>query len=216
MGSETPKQYLRLRGRIVLDHALAALLAHASIRRAVVAIGAGDAAWQGSVYAADPRVAWVEGGAERCQSVLNALDALAGDAAAGDWVLVHDAARPCLHQADLARLFAVVPAHPVGGLLAVPARDTMKRADASGDVVATVDRSGLWHAYTPQMFRYGLLRAALRRALDAGVLVTDEAAAVERLGLAPRLVEGRPDNIKVTRPEDLALADFFLARHAET
>ena len=215
MGSEVPKQYLGLRGRLVLDHALETLLAHPRIGGAVVAVGAGDVGWRASAFAVDARVAWVEGGAERCQSVLNALDALWGRVAAGDWVLVHDAARPCLHRADLDRLFAVVPSHPVGGLLAVPVRDTMKRADASGDVVATVDRNGLWHAYTPQMFRFTLLRAALRRAIDDGVLVTDEAAAVERLGLAPRLVEGRPDNIKVTRPEDLALADFFLGRQAE-
>jgi 2-C-methyl-D-erythritol 4-phosphate cytidylyltransferase len=215
MASAIPKQYLSLRGRMVLDHALATLLAHPPIRGAVVAVNAGDVGWQASSFAADARVSWVEGGAERCQSVLNALDALAGKAAKADWVLVHDAARPCLHPADLDRLFAIVPSHPVGGLLAVPVRDTMKRADASGDVVATVDRNGLWHAYTPQMFRYGLLRDALRRALDDDVPVTDEAAAVERLGLAPRLVEGRPDNIKVTRPEDLPLADFFLGQHAE-
>jgi 2-C-methyl-D-erythritol 4-phosphate cytidylyltransferase len=215
MGSEVPKQYLSLRGRMVLDHALAALLAHPRIGGAVVAVGAGDVGWRGSSFAADARVAWVDGGAERCESVLSALDALAGRAVPADWVLVHDAARPCLHRADLDRLLAVVPAHPVGGLLAVPARDTMKRADALGDVVATVDRNGLWHAYTPQMFRYALLRAALRRALDDGVVVTDEAAAVERLGLAPRLVEGRPDNIKVTRPEDLPLADFYLGQQAE-
>lgn len=215
MGSEIPKQYLTLRGRMVLDHALAALLAHPRIAGAVVAVGPGDGGWKASGFAADSRVGWVEGGAERCQSVLNALDALSAQAAPGDWVLVHDAARPCLHRVDLDRLFAVVPAHPVGGLLAIPVRDTMKRADARGDIVATVDRNGLWHAYTPQMFRYALLRAALRRALDDGVLITDEAAAVERLGLAPRLIEGRPDNIKVTRQEDLPLADFFLGLHAE-
>jgi 2-C-methyl-D-erythritol 4-phosphate cytidylyltransferase len=157
----------------------------------------------------------VTGGTERCHSVLKALDALAGEAAAEDWVLVHDAARPCLSRADLYRLVDCLRDHPVGGLLAVPVRDTMKRCSPDGSVMATVERAGLWHAYTPQMFRFGLLSASLRSSIAAGELVTDEAAAVERAGLVPRVVEGSFGNIKVTRPQDLALAAFFLGREGD-
>lgn len=212
MGTEVPKQYLRLRGRSVLDHALAALLDHPAIRCAVVAVAADDLRWRDCDHAREPRVRWVTGGAERCHSVLNALGELAGEAAADDWVLVHDAARPCLSREDLHRLVDSLRDHAVGGLLAVPVRDTMKRCAADGSVVATVDRAGLWHAYTPQMFRFGLLTGALRAAVAAGELVTDEAAAVERAGLVARVVEGSFGNIKVTRPQDLPLAEFFLGQ----
>ncbi len=212
MGGEVPKQYLLLRGRSVLDHAIAALLGHAAVRAVVVAVAPDAARWHTSMHSGDPRVRWVEGGAERCHSVLNALDALTGEAADDDWILVHDAARPCLRAEDLARLVTALSDHPVGGLLGVPVKDTMKRCAADGTVTDTVERAGLWHAYTPQMFRYAALRAALQAALAAGVLVTDESGAVERAGLAPRLVEGSPDNIKVTRPEDLPLAAFLLDR----
>ncbi len=211
MGGEVPKQYLPLHGRTVLDHSLAALLAHPGIRRVAVAVARGDARWQASEHASDSRIRWVEGGAERCHSVLNALGALAGEAAADDWLLVHDAARPCLRRRDLDNLIHTLREHPVGGVLGVPVRDTMKRCASNGAIVATVDRVGLWHAYTPQMFRFGLLDEALRAAVAAGVLVTDEAAAVERAGHAPRMVEGGQGNIKVTRPADLPLAAFFLA-----
>jgi 2-C-methyl-D-erythritol 4-phosphate cytidylyltransferase len=212
MGAEVPKQYLPLRGRSVLDHALAALLDHPALRRVVVAVAADDDRWRGGEHADDPRVRWVTGGAERCHSVLNALAALAAEAATDDWVLVHDAARPCLGHDDLHRLVDALRDHPVGGLLGAPVRDTMKRCAADGAVLATVDRAGLWHAHTPQMFRFGLLRSALQAALAAGELVTDEAAAVERAGLVPRMVEGSFGNIKVTRPQDLPLAELFLAR----
>ena len=210
-GAALPKQYLELAGRPVIDYAMRPLLEHPRIRGLVVALDPADGYWLRTALADDPRVRRVAGGAERCHSVLNALDALAPEAGADDWVLVHDAARPCLRAADLDRLVLALEGDPVGGLLAVPVRDTMKEADAEGRVRRTLPRDRLWHAYTPQMFRFGLLRRALRGALDAGHLVTDEASAVERLGLAPRLVEGQSDNIKVTRPEDLPLARFYLA-----
>jgi 2-C-methyl-D-erythritol 4-phosphate cytidylyltransferase len=127
-----------------------------------------------------------------------------------DWVLVHDAARPCLRRADLDRLIAALGDDPVGGILGIPVRDTMKRGGPDGRVQATVSREGLWHAFTPQAFRLGLLRRALEEALAVGRLVTDEASAVELLGLRPKLVEGHADNIKITRPEDIPLARFFL------
>ena len=210
MGGAVPKQYLTLCGQMVLDHALAALLGHPGVRGAFVAVAADDLRWRDCDHARDPRVRWVTGGAERCHSVLAALGALAAEASTDDWVLVHDAARPCLSRTDLERLVDDLRDHPVGGLLGVPVRDTMKRCAADGTIVATVDRTGLWHAYTPQMFRLGLLTSALRAAVAAGAAVTDEAAAVERAGLAPRVVEGSYGNIKVTRPQDLALAELFL------
>ena len=136
--------------------------------------------------------------------MLAGLDYLAGiGAPAEGWVLVHDAARPNLARSDLDKLLHSLADDPVGGLLAVPARDTLKRAGADGRVCATVDRSVIWQAYTPQMFRLGALRKALAEALAAGVAITDEASAMEWAGQAPRLIEGRADNLKVTRPEDL-------------
>lgn len=215
MGAGRPKQYLELAGAPILQHTLARLLGHSAIQAVVVALSESDADFQRLPCARDPRLLRAHGGAERCHSVANALDVLVGRAAEHDWVLVHDAARPCLCGSDIDRLLRELGGHPVGGLLALPVRDTMKRADPGGDVTATVDRQGLWHALTPQMFRLGALRAALAGALGAGVLVTDEAQAMERTGVRPRLVEGRPDNIKVTRPHDLALAELYLSRQRE-
>ena len=144
--------------------------------------------------------------------MLNGLDALWERAQPDDWVLVHDAARPCLSVDDLDRLLTELAEDAVGGLLAVPVSDTLKQADRAGRVAATVDRSQLWRALTPQMFRLGLLREALREALARGQIVTDEAAAMEAAGFTPQLIEGRADNLKITRPEDLALAEFYLTR----
>ncbi len=214
MGVAIPKQYLPLAGRPVIAHTLETLLRYPPLAGVVVAIGADDAWWPeiaANLNAVKPlRV--VIGGAERGQSVLNGLEALREWADPDDWVLVHDAARPCLSTTDLDRLLAELADDPVGGLLAAPVRDTLKQADATGRVATTVDRSRLWHALTPQMFRLGLLRDALRDALARGLPVTDEAVAVEAAGFAPRLVEGRADNVKITRLEDLALAEFYLMR----
>ncbi|MDQ2694759.1 MAG: 2-C-methyl-D-erythritol 4-phosphate cytidylyltransferase [Pseudomonadota bacterium] len=210
MGGALPKQYLPLAGRTVLEHSLEVLLRQPRISALVVAVCGGDQWWDG--LRLDP--AWpllrVTGGEERCHSVLNGLRALAQRAAADDWVLVHDAARPCLRPSDLNALIDTLSDDPVGGLLAMPACDTMKRADAGGRVAATVDRSGLWHAQTPQMFRYRLLRDALEAAVAQGAAVTDEASAVEAAGFRPRLVAGHAGNIKITHPDDLALAEFYL------
>jgi 2-C-methyl-D-erythritol 4-phosphate cytidylyltransferase len=211
-GAELPKQYLGLGDRSVIERTLSLFVEHWRIAGVWVALDPQDRHWAATRYAEHPKVSRVDGGPERCHSVLNALEALTARAHPGDWVLVHDAARPCLRLEDLDRLIAELESDPVGGLLAVPVRDTMKRGDASGRAIATVDRSHLWHAYTPQMFRLGLLVAALRDAIRCGDLVTDEASAVERLGHWPRLVEGHADNIKITRAEDLPLALFFLQR----
>jgi len=152
----------------------------------------------------------VHGGAERCHSVLNGLDVLAGKAAATDWVLVHDAARPCVRRDDIRALLAGVAGDSDGGLLGVPVADTMKRVAADGRVTATIDRSGLWHALTPQMFRLEPLRTALRQAIAANSMVTDEASAMELAGYRPLIVQGHRDNIKITLPADLELAAFYL------
>lgn len=204
MAADRPKQYLQLGGRTILEHSLGCFLDHPMLKGLVVSLAPDDPYWPGLACAADLRIQRADGGSERSGSVLNALLQLnalgAGDE---DWVLVHDAARPNLSRDDLDTLLAELADDPVGGLLAVPARDTLKRADKQGRVVETVDRSLIWQAYTPQMFRLGALHRALADSLVADAVITDEASAMEWSGQAPRLIEGRSDNIKVTRPEDL-------------
>jgi 2-C-methyl-D-erythritol 4-phosphate cytidylyltransferase len=209
-GGRIPKQYTALRGEPMLSWTLRALLRDRSIAGIVVAIAPGDRRWRRLPESRDPRVASCPGGERREASVASALDALAGRARDDDWVLVHDAARPCLRREDLAALDAALRREPVGGLLAVPVSDTLKSEGAGGCVAHTVSRDGLWRALTPQMFRFGLLRRALRLCLERERPVTDEASAIEALGLQPKLVRGRNDNIKVTNPEDAALATAIL------
>jgi 2-C-methyl-D-erythritol 4-phosphate cytidylyltransferase/2-C-methyl-D-erythritol 2,4-cyclodiphosphate synthase len=221
-GGDAPKQYAPLAGRTVLEWALAAFLADARCAHLILALAPGDTGFEavarqlGKKHAG--RFSAVAGGAQRSQSVRNALSALAGRAAADDWVLVHDAARPCLGAQDLDRLLAGGAKHPVGALLAVPAADTLKRArgSATGDPVVgeTVERSGLWRALTPQMFRYGRLCAALDAAHAAGRWPTDEAQALEWLGEYPQLIEGAATNFKITVGADLALAATVLGARA--
>lgn len=208
MASEIPKQYLPLNGRTVLEHTLERVAAHPAVRRVVVAVAADDRRY--AQLTRPNNCIAVAGGAERCHSVLAGLEGLAAEAVAEDWVLVHDAARPCVRLADIDRMVRELGTHAVGGILAVPVRDTLKRCTAAGDIAATVEREALWQAQTPQMFRYGVLRAALEAALAAGLLVTDEAQAVERAGHVPRVVAGHTDNLKITHPEDLALAALIL------
>jgi len=215
MGQPTPKQYLPLHGRPVIEHTLQRLLQHPLIEDVVVALGADDAWWPATRYCDHPNVQRVDGGAERSDSVLGALSALASLAAADDWVLVHDAARPCLRREDLDRLIDGVSNDTVGGLLAVPVHDTVKQSDAAGRVQQTLPRERLWRAYTPQMFRLGRLRQALEQARARGQQVTDDASAMELAGYYPRLIKGCADNIKITRPEDLVLAAFYLQQQRE-
>lgn len=211
-GSEVPKQYLEVAGQPLIAHALDAVLGHADVCGAVVALADGDARWPGwSEWRGKP-VLTCTGGAERAQSVLAALHALPPGVGADAWVLVHDAARPNLHAADLARLLQAVRTHADGALLAAPVRDTLKRADAAARVQRTEPRETLWRALTPQLFARDALRRALEDATAHGVAVTDEAMAMERMGAKPLLVEGREDNLKVTTPADLALVEFLLAR----
>ena len=207
-GSEVPKQYLPLAGLPLIHHTLAALCACPRIDRVWVVLSPGDGWWgdyDWSALGAKLEVVFC-GGATRAATVGNGLAAAAGVVADDDWVLVHDAARPCLSQAMLDALCDELAGDPVGGLLAVPVADTLKRADGRQRVVATEPRDALWQAQTPQMFRYRLLRDALA----ASGALTDEAGAVEAAGFAPRLVRADASNLKVTYPADLRLAELIL------
>ena len=204
MAADRPKQYLQLGALTILEHSLLCFLDHPRLKGLVISLAVDDPSWPTLPCALDSRIQQVAGGKERADSVLNALLHLhANGADDNDWVLVHDAARPNLARSDLDNLLGELKDDPVGGLLAVPAKDTLKRADASGRVTETVDRSLIWQAYTPQMFRLGALHRALADSLVSNVSITDEASAIEWAGQSPRLIEGRADNIKVTRPEDL-------------
>ncbi len=210
MGASTPKQFLALGKQTVLEHSLESLWNGVNLKGLVLVSEGHPALASVQEHYQEHCLLRVGGGSQRCHSVLNGLKALAGKADSNDWVLVHDAARPCVRQHDLKQLCTQLAHHKVGGLLGVPARDTMKRAVDDFRVEKTVERTGLWHAYTPQMFRYELLRSALEAAIADGFAVTDEASAMEHAGHRPLMVEGHADNIKITRPEDLPLAEFFL------
>lgn len=212
MNSEIPKQYLQIAGRSILEHTLQRLLSHPQIQLICVAISSTDQWWQQLAIAKHPKIIVTNGGMERRHSVLNALLALQEVINANDWVLVHDAVRPCIRSQDIDQLFQTLQYHPVGGLLGVMAKDTMKRADVNNVIQFTVPRASLWHAYTPQMFRYNLLQQALQHAVTQGWTVTDEAEAMERAGHKVQMVEGHADNIKITCPEDIGLAEFFMAQ----
>lgn len=204
MRADRPKQYLMLGERSLIEHTLDCFIDQPELLGLVVCLSPADDWWPQLACASDPRITRAPGGLERADSVLNGLQALTAlGAQEHDWVLVHDAARPNLAHSDLYRLLHSLKDDPVGGLLGVPVRDTLKIAGPDGRVLSTPDRSLYWQAYTPQMFRLQSLRTALQAALAVGVTVTDEASAMEWAGHAPRLIEGRSDNIKVTRPEDL-------------
>ncbi len=208
-GGPVPKPYLRIAGRTLLEHGLRTFGSVKGIAGGVVVLASGDRRFERLPLAVRRRVAAVAGGPTRATSVLHGLQALV-TAKPGDWVLVHDAARPCLRRQDVEGLIAACRRNPVGGLLAVPVADTVKQADDRGRSVRTLPRERLWRAQTPQMFRHGLLLGALTQALAAGFEPGDEAAAIEKLGKAPLLVEGSPLNVKVTRPADLAFAEAVL------
>ena len=221
MQSAIPKQYLDLNARPVLAHSLQRLLGCACVSGLMLAVGEQDEWWPAlrqQYFAAPEKPLWQTiGGAERAHSVRNALQALARVEGFDerDWVLVHDAVRPCVRPDDIEKLVEQAGARADGGLLAMPVRDTMKRqrqgeAGAPSRVAQTVDREGLWHALTPQLFPWRVLNQALEQALAQDLAVTDEASAMEFAGYAPRLVEGHEDNIKITRPADLKLAALYL------
>jgi 2-C-methyl-D-erythritol 4-phosphate cytidylyltransferase len=213
-GSGTPKQYLTAAGLTLIEHSLKALLGHPGVDGVMVALAPDDPFWAGWREMEGKPIYTCLGGAERADSVLAALQALPATVSEDQWVLVHDAARPCLRRDDLSRLLEIGQADPIGAILAAPVRDTIKRADEQSRSSMTEPREALWRALTPQLFRRGGLTRALQSAMRVGAKVTDEAMAMERLGLKPRLVEGSEDNIKVTTPADLALAEFILRRMA--
>lgn len=213
----TPKQQAPLATRTVLELALQPFIDDAQCRGGSLALSPAHEGRAELAQRLGPRFQCIEGGAERAHSVLRALQALER-AAAEDWVLVHDAARPCLSTADLRRLLAAGAQHPVGALLAVPLADTLRRAAdrpvaaaGTAESAATLSREGLWLAQTPQMFRYQRLRSALEAALQAGRLPTDEAQAMEWQGHAALLVEARDPNPKITKPCDLTIAAAILS-----
>ena len=214
-GAAMPKQYQPLAGVPVLARTIARLRGGLALQRMFVAIAADDIAFERMEPRPSDVVALRCGGATRAETVRNALRELAAHCASDDWLLVHDAARPCVPRDALDRLRERLRDDPVGGLLAVPVADTLKRSDGDADapgVAATVSRSGLWQAQTPQMFRFGVLQRAF--AHDDALACTDEAQAVEALGLTPRLVRGSPANLKITFAEDLPLAAAILTMQA--
>ncbi|ASF46132.1 2-C-methyl-D-erythritol 4-phosphate cytidylyltransferase [Methylovulum psychrotolerans] len=210
MNANRPKQYLELGGQTVLEQTLARLLQAEVFRGIAVAVSEEDGYWPDLPIARHPQIIRAPGGKERADSVLSALHALAGQAATDDWVLVHDAARPCLTITDIHHLIATLRDDPIGGILAVASHDTLKNVQGES-IIGTLDRSHIWRALTPQMFRYGLLKSALQTQ-QGNPAITDEASALELQGWQPKIVAGRPDNIKITRPEDLALAEFYRAQ----
>jgi 2-C-methyl-D-erythritol 4-phosphate cytidylyltransferase len=207
-GGAGRKQYAMLLGRPLIYHAVAALAQAPEVQAVSVVLARDDAMWERSDWSPfAPKLAGLYcGGASRAESVLNGLEAIEDDVEPDGWVLVHDAARPCLTPLLVATLVRELDRDPVGGLLALPVADTLKRAQSNGRIDCTVSREGLWQAQTPQMFRLQILLQALRTAPSA----TDEAAAIESLGLHPKLVMGDPCNIKVTHPGDLRMAELIL------
>ena len=214
MQSDIPKQYLLLNGRPVLEHTINALLQNQHISGLVIALQPEDANWPAIKLASKKTVLRTSGGKERADSVLNALNALCqyDRFDESDWVMVHDAVRPCLRQQDIDKLVTDV-SDDNGGLLALPVRDTMKRQHAGkavATVAQTVERDNLWHALTPQYFPALSLKNALEKAQSRKLVITDESSAMELAGFSPMLVHGCEDNIKITRPDDLALASLYL------
>ena len=207
MGADVPKQYLPLGEGCVLEHTVARLRAHAAVRGVVISVAEDDPYF--STLAIAAQVERVAGGIERSDSVLNALNYVCAQGRGDDWAMVHDAVRPCVHSDDLTRLVEYSRKTGRGAILAAPVRDTMKQVE-DGRITKTVERENLWHALTPQLFPVRALRDALRLAVTDGVSVTDEAQAMERVGQAPAVVQGRADNIKITRAEDLELAALFI------
>ncbi len=212
LGSTRPKQYLKLHGQEVLAWTLQTLATADFIEKIVLVLHPDDSYFASYLAQKFPQVLVVLGGDERQDSVANGLSFLKDLAVDDDWVLVHDAARPCLMTEDLNKLVSHLKENKVGGILASQVKDTLKRSDDSYKVIDTLKRNEHWLAATPQMFRFGLLHDALSQARQKGLVATDEAAAIEAMGLPVNIVEGRSDNLKITSQEDLALAEFLLQK----
>lgn len=210
MAADRPKQYLLIQTKTIIEYTLDCFLSRCDIAGIVVAVAKTDPYWSDLSVAKQELVITTEGGDERYQSVLNGLRALAQMASPDDWVLVHDAARPCLQQAAIDRLMTALKHHTVGGLLALPCRDTIKQANSAQQIERTIERATLWQAQTPQMFRYEKLLSALETVQRENKIVTDEAMAMELSGYQPLLVHGHAENIKLTDQADLVAITRYL------
>ncbi len=214
MQANCPKQYLCIDNETILSHTVMRLLSHPLISQVIVALGVNDQYFAESTLAHHKDIIRVTGGTERVNSVLNGLKAV--DRNIYPWVLVHDAARPCVSHQDIDKLISQCLSNDYGGILATPVRDTMKRGvQANGDsctIESTVEREQLWHALTPQMYKTDELTSAIEQALENGVNITDEASAIEQANLPSLLVSASSENIKITHPNDLALAEFYLTK----
>jgi 2-C-methyl-D-erythritol 4-phosphate cytidylyltransferase len=213
MNADRPKQYLLLSEKTVIEHTLTRLIDAQVFEKIAVAISDGDPYWDNLPISTHEKIVRAGGGKERADSVLKALAQIENQANENDWVLVHDAARPCITTQDIEKLILELKNDDIGGILALSSHDTLK--DVEGlQILSTHDRNRIWRALTPQMFRYGALKKALEIHQGNGA-ITDESSALEMQGFSPKIVEGRADNIKITRPEDLALAQFYLTQQLE-
>ena len=213
MRSSCPKQYLTIQDKTILEHTVQRLLSHNAIAHVIIALGADDEYFPNTSLANHESVTCVCGGKERVDSVLSGLKLL--NSKNEQWVLVHDAARPCVKHQDLTQLINDCLENDHGGLLAAPVRDTMKQANAEQCVASTLDRSQMWHALTPQMYKTAELTSASTASLASNVVITDESSGMEIMGYVSGLVSGSSDNIKITQPEDLSLAEFILNQQAK-
>lgn len=210
MGVDKPKQYIQVSDKTILEHTIDCFIDREEIEKIVVAISNTDEYWPELEISKHEKVITAPGGAERYQSVFNGLKELEGKSDKNDWVLVHDAARPCLSQSAIDRLMIELRENEVGGILAMPCRDTMKRSNESNEITDTVERESLWHAQTPQMFKYEKLYSAINDVIEKDLIVTDEAMAIELSGFKPLLVEGHLENIKITHKDDLKYLQTYL------
>jgi len=212
MRSTCPKQYLTIKQKTILEHTVQRLLSHEAISHIVIALGENDEYFPSTSLASNKQVTRVVGGKERVDSVLAGLQSIDKDT--HHWVLVHDAARPCVQHQDLTKLMAYCIEHDHGAILAAPVRDTMKQAKADGVIDKTLDRSQMWHALTPQMYKTTELISAISQGLAQGIEITDESSAMEAFGYTSGLVSASSDNIKITQPTDLTLAEFILEQQS--
>ena len=211
VGASIPKQYLNIANKTILEHSIFPFIENSRVAGITIALNSQDKHFATlDSISASRKIQTVQGGATRAHSVLNALDGLRDQISEDDFVLVHDAARPCLSMADLDKLIDACLGHEVGGILAGRVADTIKQVD-SGEIVNTLNRENIWHAYTPQMFKLGMLKTAIQQALNNNIEITDEASAIEYIGCQPCVVEGNARNIKVTTAEDVSLAKMFMS-----
>jgi len=210
MDGETPKQYIKLKNHTIIEHAVSVFTNHPKISQVVVVLHADDTQWSSIDISESEKIITTIGGETRADSVMQGLERLQETASPNDWILVHDAARPCLTTETLDRLIESLRDHRIGGLLAIPVADTLKKVDADHSVQETVSRKKLWAAQTPQLFRFAILYDAMKKALASDHLITDESSAIEFSGEHPIVIKGDPKNIKITRPEDVTLAENYL------